>query len=1186
MPRQRRRHHLPVHSLQSSAPMESEGQTRLPMACRLHVPGPDVDEDEGEVVISIRPKCSPLPRRRNSFSDEEESGPEFTPSGSRRVSFADAKGLSLVHVKEFDLWDVPKPPGMESLEGDRISTEEYSLAPLTFQLPLSPEDLLVRVQEQKIELESLELIPGTTTLKGLICVLNMSFHKAVYVRTTLDSWASHFDLLTEYISTSDDAYTDRFSFKLTLVPPFQEQGSQVDFCLRYETPMGTFWANNNNRNYVLLCQQRAKEEEANHEKQNVQKKSCLKSVSQIFVEDTLETSPQGNMSEDVPTTEDEVKQALQPDQSKEDCKNLQVENRQNCNRRTQRKAARMARVRDYFSQRGGLGDESDASRLEEIPGGDQAAVQSLSEQKPKLGDFGVITEKTLSEMPSRQDETRAHNEPQTPEEISLPSLMQGDTSAHMSNDRPPPTERFNTFISKGEEKTESCRNQSNGITFEPMVASLYHHLLGRTEDDWTCPEQAEEQDNSIGHRVQENFIGNKEDVTPLSTFHNLDSNDVKQQANFDRVAGSKTEDSVTKSVENTQNHEEMLENSTKDNSPIGTEMSLNVLKSDTALTSWSSKTVQSQSEPISEDHHANASQWETADWSDTEDKQIGTQGHQQQENEINNLTEECCDSNFNISLPVDNIWSFEAQTNLNMKEMNADLDSPSEDSLCLSFEPVTIQVPTCPPIHLSAGGIQNNVTLLSTFQNLSSEEVKHLTNLEFAELSDSDYSLVGSKSISPAEALNSPKDSNYSANDGHERNELVRKPHDFVETQEETCIRDDKMHHVHEDEDELKTKVLTCDNHSQVVSFFVAEANTLQEVLQEPISSAEIDKVQNWEAMLEEENVLEEEPEDIQNCPGIEELDNLKEEIVGMKTPTVEEPPLNKTVSGVEEHFEEMREGKRKVEVTEEEGTNENAVCKGLGEDERDVDKRNNDKYVPVDGAEDKDDSVDQWKNDKYLPVDGAEDKDDIKRWQFHQNEPKDEPFTHLREATEPRQDPSAQFPDESALHEEDEYNNRLSTEPESDASADSDSDDEVELHMHCLRVVQTKDKSAELAFSLTKRPSLSRSKPLSSPMPSISEALDEERGGCLQEGDTQVEEASQPTPSEPEIIDRNVARWRGTCTRSCVSKTLFYATLLAVFVVTAYYYDFLACFGLYLISVVWLLCQGEKQPIKDNSIG
>lgn len=261
--------------------MEFVGQPKTSGACNLlGVPGLsslDVDDDEGEVVIGIRPKSSPLPSRRSSVTDDD-SEPELPLCGSRRVSFADAKGLSLVQVKEFDTWDVPKLPGYESCEGESKDTEEYFLFPLTFTPPLSTEELFVKVREQKVELETIELLPGTTIVKGVIRVLNISFNKAVYVRTTLDTWSSHFDLLAEYIPGSSDGLMDSFSFKLTLVPPFGEQGARVDFCLRYETPMGTFWANNNNSNYVLFCHQRIKDQKEKPQKENSNKKSCLKTV--------------------------------------------------------------------------------------------------------------------------------------------------------------------------------------------------------------------------------------------------------------------------------------------------------------------------------------------------------------------------------------------------------------------------------------------------------------------------------------------------------------------------------------------------------------------------------------------------------------------------------------------------------------------------------------------------------------------------------------------------------------------------------------------------------------------------------------------------------------------------------------------------------------------------------------------
>lgn len=261
-------------------PRPSEARSPGARDSFLEVPGlssVDMDEDEGDVVIGIRPKSSPLPRRKSSISDED-SEPEPPPSGSRRVSFADAKGLSLVVVKEFDTWDVPKLPGYDLPEGKGADSEEYYLSPLTFSLPLSTKELFAKVLQQKVELEAVELPSGTTILKGLIRVLNISYDKAVYIRTTLDKWSTHFDLLAEYIPGSGDGVTDCFSFKLTLVPPFGEQGARVDFCLRYETPVGTFWANNNDRNYVLFCHHRIKEEKDKPQTEHRNKKSCLKAT--------------------------------------------------------------------------------------------------------------------------------------------------------------------------------------------------------------------------------------------------------------------------------------------------------------------------------------------------------------------------------------------------------------------------------------------------------------------------------------------------------------------------------------------------------------------------------------------------------------------------------------------------------------------------------------------------------------------------------------------------------------------------------------------------------------------------------------------------------------------------------------------------------------------------------------------
>ncbi|XP_069852700.1 protein phosphatase 1 regulatory subunit 3A [Dipodomys merriami] len=244
----------------------------------LEVPNLSVSlcEDE-EVKITFKPGFSPQPSRRGSGSSEDICLDTPT-SGSRRVSFADNFGFNLVSVKEFDSWEVPSVSTDFDLKKDIFHTEEYILSPL-FDLPSSKEELIKQLQIQKAILETTEYLPGSTSMKGIIRVLNISFEKLVYVRMSLDDWQTHYDILAEYVPNSCDGETDQFSFKITLVPPYQKDGIKVEFCIRYETSVGTFWSNNNGTNYILVCQKKKQEPEPVkpwEEVPNRQIKGCLK----------------------------------------------------------------------------------------------------------------------------------------------------------------------------------------------------------------------------------------------------------------------------------------------------------------------------------------------------------------------------------------------------------------------------------------------------------------------------------------------------------------------------------------------------------------------------------------------------------------------------------------------------------------------------------------------------------------------------------------------------------------------------------------------------------------------------------------------------------------------------------------------------------------------------------------------
>lgn len=241
--------------------MESfEGPSRVSKANLLEVPTVnDFSSEDEDVKPDIKHRFSPLPRRRNSASSEEEEADTPT-TIARKVSFADAFGFDLVSVKEFDTWEVPNPAQNNDLEDEVFPQEEFFLSQL-FTLPASQEELLQKVREQKVLLESIVFLPGITCMNGIIRVLNVSFEKQVYVRMTLDDWVSYYDILAEFMPNSCGSETDQFCFKISLVPPYQRDGAKVEFCIRYETSIGTFWANNDDKNYTLIC----------HKKENVSK---------------------------------------------------------------------------------------------------------------------------------------------------------------------------------------------------------------------------------------------------------------------------------------------------------------------------------------------------------------------------------------------------------------------------------------------------------------------------------------------------------------------------------------------------------------------------------------------------------------------------------------------------------------------------------------------------------------------------------------------------------------------------------------------------------------------------------------------------------------------------------------------------------------------------------------------------
>nr|XP_015219267.1 PREDICTED: protein phosphatase 1 regulatory subunit 3F [Lepisosteus oculatus] len=220
------------------------------------------DEDEEAALRSrLLPRSSPVPRKRGMSVFDETADYLRTrqPSLSRRVSFADAAGQELVEVRRFSRFDSDEDGGSgggggeedEEEEGDggRPAAPSCRVCP-AFSCPAASA-LLEALRARKVEVESVSAVEDEPlALRGVVRVLNVSYHKSVYVRCTMDAWKTFFDHVADYVPGSCDGETDRFSFQLAFAAPFLFDGARLEFVVRYETPAGVYWANNQGANYA------------------------------------------------------------------------------------------------------------------------------------------------------------------------------------------------------------------------------------------------------------------------------------------------------------------------------------------------------------------------------------------------------------------------------------------------------------------------------------------------------------------------------------------------------------------------------------------------------------------------------------------------------------------------------------------------------------------------------------------------------------------------------------------------------------------------------------------------------------------------------------------------------------------------------------------------------------------------
>ncbi|KAK5989656.1 Protein phosphatase 1 regulatory subunit 3A [Cladobotryum mycophilum] len=140
-------------------------------------------------------------------------------------------------------------PGGDKASSQRSPPFEWELVTNNF-----PHDSIAR-KDLPVRLEKVWLSPDQKSMLGSIAVHNLSFHKAVVCRFTLDYWKTTSEIVAEYnheIRTRDSLVSqDRFHFSIKLSDTTNLESKTLFFCIRYTVNGQEFWDNNNMANFQV-----------------------------------------------------------------------------------------------------------------------------------------------------------------------------------------------------------------------------------------------------------------------------------------------------------------------------------------------------------------------------------------------------------------------------------------------------------------------------------------------------------------------------------------------------------------------------------------------------------------------------------------------------------------------------------------------------------------------------------------------------------------------------------------------------------------------------------------------------------------------------------------------------------------------------------------------------------------------
>ncbi|KNG46430.1 carbohydrate-binding module family 21 protein [Stemphylium lycopersici] len=227
----------------------------------LRIKPPLLRKKSGELV---KPALRPPSRRRPSSMPG-------TPTYSKAVHFNE----EIEQVRHFLQVDRPIAVSAGSspvetydseseypfAEDSRSKTPEWDIKLTNFPSSESYERHTAPVRVERIFLAS-----DHQTLVGNIAVANLSFHKFVVARFTLDSWKTTSEVVAEFNhdvrkKQKEDGY-DRFNFNIKLADQANLESKTLLLCVRYQVNGQEYWDNNSSMNYQVDFSKKVKQQKS------------------------------------------------------------------------------------------------------------------------------------------------------------------------------------------------------------------------------------------------------------------------------------------------------------------------------------------------------------------------------------------------------------------------------------------------------------------------------------------------------------------------------------------------------------------------------------------------------------------------------------------------------------------------------------------------------------------------------------------------------------------------------------------------------------------------------------------------------------------------------------------------------------------------------------------------------------